>query len=154
MRAHWFLLIVACLTVWGCGGGSTSPSSSPAAASATASASTTATAGPSSGSIVLHGTPVDLGCDSIGIDYTTMMFHIDPAAAEPVSAMTDTGVSLITYWPVGFTLGAAAERVVRDVAGMVVATDGETLKVGEQLHGYYVCLAPTKLYVMLARPGG
>ena len=96
----------------------------------------------------------DLGCDSIGIDYKTMTFRIDPAAAEQVSAMTDTGVSLITNWPAGFKAGTAGERVVRDVAGMVVATDGETFKAGEQLHGYYVCLAPTKLYVMLAAPGG
>ena len=81
-----------------------------------------------------------------------MTFHIDPAATEPVSATTDTGVSLTTYWPAGFTAGTAAERAVRDASGTVVATDGETLKVGEQLHGYYVCTGPTKVYVMLAAP--
>jgi hypothetical protein len=113
-----------------------------------------ATAAPSSGSIVLHETPANLGCDSIGIDYKSMTFHIDPAAAEQVTAMTDTGVSLVTHWPANFTAGTAAERVVRDSAGMAVATDGETLKVGEQLHGYYVCLGQTKLYVMLASPSG
>ena len=85
-----------------------------------------------------------------------MTFQIDQAAAEQVSAMTDTGVTLVTYWPVGFKADtlAAGERVVRDAAGVVVVTDGEVVQGGQQLHGYDVCLGPTELYVMLARPGG
>jgi hypothetical protein len=138
------------LAVWACAGGSTSPSLSPAS---TAGASTTATAAPSSAAIVLHVTPDNLGCDSIGIDYTTMTLQIDPAAIEQVSAMTDTGVSLVTYWPASFA-GSAPERAVRDAAGKVVASDGEIVNAGGQLHGYYMCLAPTKIYVMLERPGG
>ena len=117
------LFVVACLVLSACTGSS---SSSP-----TASASpkpTTVAAAPSSAVIVLHETPDNLGCDSIGIDYTTMTFHIDVAAAEQVSAMTDTGVSLVTYWPAGFKADTAGERVVRDAAGQVVATDGEMLQ--------------------------
>jgi hypothetical protein len=151
MTAHRILLVVACLALWACAGSATSPSTSPGA---TAGATTAATAAPSSASIVLHETPANLGCDSIGIDYKSMTFHIDPAAVEQVTAMTDTGVSLATYWPASFTAGTAGERVVRDAAGVAVLTDGETLKVGEQLHGYYVCLGPTKLYVMLTSPSG
>ena len=147
MTAHRILLLIASLAISACGGGSTSPSPSPAVSPA---ASTTATVAPSSAAIVLHETPADLGCDSIGIDYKTMTFHIDAAAAEQVSATTDTGVALVTYWPAGFTAGEA----VRDAAGNVVVADGEVLQGGQLLHDYYVCLAPTKLYVMLARPGG
>ena len=150
MTALRILFVVACSAVAACAGGSTSPSPSPAATSV---ASTTATAAPSSAAIVLHETPDNLGCDSIGIDYTTMTFHIDPAAAEQVSAMTDTGVSLVTYWPAGFTADGVPS-VVRDAAGNVVATDGDVLQGGHSIHGYDVCLAPTKIYVMLARPRG
>ena len=147
MTGHRILLVVACLALWACAGSSTGPSASPPATTAPSSA---ATGAPSSAAIVLHVTPADLGCDSIGIDYKTKTFHIDPAAAEPGSAMTDTGVSLVTHWPPGFT----ASDAVRDAAGNVVATEGEVLQGGQPLHGYYVCLAPTKLYVMLARPSG
>jgi hypothetical protein len=151
MSAQRILFVVACLALWACAGSATSPSTSPGA---TAGATTAATAAPSSAAIVLHVTPDNLGCDSIGIDYKSMTFHIDSAAAEQVTALTDTGVSLVTHWPAGFTADTAAERVVRDPAGMAVAKDGESLKVGEQLHGYDICPAPTKLYVMLASPSG
>ena len=126
-----------------------SPSLSPAA---TPGASTSASVEPSSATIALHETPDNLGCDSIGIDYTTMTFHIEPAAAEQVSATTDTGVSLVTYWPAGFKAGTAAERTVRDAAGKVVARDGEVLQAGQNLHGYGVCLSTSKLDVMLTEP--
>jgi hypothetical protein len=66
--------------------------------------------------------------------------------------MTDTGVSLVTYWPAGFKAETAAERSVRDVAGKVVASDGEVLQASQNLHGYGVCLSTSKLYVMLTVP--
>jgi len=148
MSAHRILLVVACLALAACAGNGASPSPSPAATSAVSVGPSTA---PSSGAIVLRETPADLGCDSIGIDYTSMTFHIDPAAAEPVSAMTDTGVSLETSWPPGFTAG---EGAVRDATGTVVVTDGDQIQGGQELHGYFVCLGPTALWVMLPRPGG
>ena len=141
MTAKRMLLVVACLALWACTGSSTSPA-------ATSTPSPTATS--TSAAIVLHETPENLGCDSIGIDYRTMTFHIDPAAAEPVSATTDTGVTLVTYWPAGFT----ADDAVRDAAGNVVVTEGKVLEAGQPLDGFYVCLAPTNLYVMLTKPGG
>ena len=149
MAAQRTLLVVACLALWACSGGSASPSLSPASPSG---ASTTASAAPSSAAIALRETPDNLGCDSIGIDYKAVTFHIDPAAAEQVSAMTDTGVSLDTYWPAGFSAGTAAERTVRDAAGKVVASDGEVLQAGQNLHGYDVCLSTSKLDVMLTVP--
>jgi hypothetical protein len=143
VTAHRILLVGACLALWACNGSSTSPASTP-------SPSTTATAAASSTSIVLHETPDNLGCDSIAIDYKTVTFHIDPAAAEQVSAMTDTGVSLVTYWPVGFTAG---EGVVRDAAGAAVATDGEVYQGPQSLHGYYVCGGPATFHVSARQPG-
>jgi hypothetical protein len=144
MTAQRILLVVACLALAACAGGGASPTPSPAATSAASPA-------PSAGAIVLRETPADLGCDSIGIDYTSMTFHIDPTAPEPVSAMTDTGVSLETSWPPDFTAG---EGVVRDTTGAVVVTDGDKLQVGQDLHGYGVCLGPTALWVMLSGSGG
>jgi hypothetical protein len=70
--------------------------------------------------------------------------------------MTDTGVSLATYWAAGFQPGADTERVVRDTAGKLVVTDGDVLQVPPaaypRLAGYFVCLGPDKLYVLLADP--
>ena len=106
--------------------------------------------------IVLHEAPANLGCDTIGIDYTSVTFRIDPAAAEQVAAVTDTGVTLTTYWSAGFQPGSDAERVIRDPAGKVVVSHGEVLLVPPaaypRLAGYFVCLGPDKLYVLLADP--
>ena len=122
----------------------------------------TATAGaptagvPSGSTIDLHEAPANLGCDTIGVDYRSMTFHIDPAAAEPVSATTDTGVTLVTYWSVGFVPGTDSERVIRDPAGKVVVRDGEVLQVPPaaypRLAGYFVCLGTNNIYVLLNDP--
>ncbi len=134
-----------------------SPVETPSAAPSAASASPT-TATPPSGTttIVLNEAPANLGCDTIGIDYKSMTFRIDPAAAEQVSAVTDTGVALSTYWSTGFMPGTDAERLVRDPNGKVVVSDGDVLQVPPaaypRLAGYFVCLGPDKLYVLLADP--
>jgi hypothetical protein len=106
--------------------------------------------------IVLREAPANLGCDTIGIDYKRMTFRIDPAANEQVTATTDTGVTLATYWSAGFKPGTDSERAIRDAAGKVVLSDGDVLDVPPaaypRLAGYFVCLAPTKLYVLLNEP--
>ncbi len=106
--------------------------------------------------MALREAPANLGFDTIGIDYASMTFHMDPAATDQVSAVTDTGVTLATYWSAGFVPGAESDRLVRDPAGMVVVTDGDVLQVPPgaypPLGGYFVCLAPDKLYVLLADP--
>jgi len=100
----------------------------------------------------LHRAPADLGCDTIGVDYTSMTFHIDPTAAEQVTAVTNKGATLTTYWSDGFVPGSDTERVIRDAAGKQVVADGEELAVPPaaypRLAGYFVCLGTDKLYVL------
>jgi hypothetical protein len=152
----WLVLAFALLVVAAC---QSSPLSGAPAATATAAAPTSGapSGAPTAGStIVLHETPANLGCDTIGVDYKSMTFHIDPAAAEQVSATTDTGVTLLTYWSVGFVPGADTERVIRDPAGMVVVTDGQVLQIPPaaypRLAGFFVCLGTDKIYVLLNDP--
>jgi hypothetical protein len=131
-------------------------SSASGAPGATATAGAPTSGAPSGSTIDLHEAPANLGCDTIGVDYRSMTFHIDPAAAEQVSATTDTGVTLATYWSVGFVPGTDSERVIRDPAGKVVVTDGEVLQVPPaaypRLAGYFVCLGTNKIYVLLNDP--
>jgi hypothetical protein len=100
----------------------------------------------------LRESPPDLGCDAIGIEYTTITFRIDPTASEPVTAITDTGVSLQTHWAAGFRAGTADERVIRDPNGQVVAKDGDVVPASGQLGGYFMCLGPESLFVLLQAP--
>jgi hypothetical protein len=105
--------------------------------------------------MALRQAPPDLGCDTIGIPYRNVTFQIDPAAEEPVTAQTDTGKSLQTFWSAGFQ-GSAEERVVKDPSGQVVVSDGETLAIPEgafpRIHGYFVCPSENALYVLLEDP--
>lgn len=98
----------------------------------------------------------DLGCDTIGIPYRAVQFRIDPAEADPVTAVTDQGMSLRTFWAAGFVAGSPADPVVRDAAGQVVATDGERLEIPEaafpELHGHFVCPSPDALYIFDEAP--
>ncbi len=152
------LLVVAWLLVACTSGAPTSPaaSTSPSTPSSAAPSPTTASSPGGTTTIVLHEAPANLGCDTIGIDYTSVTFRIDPAAAEQVAAVTNTGVTLMTYWSVGFRPGSDDDRVVRDPAGEVVVTHGEVLLVPPgaypRLAGYFVCLGTDKLYVLLADP--
>ena len=144
MTTRRILWLILCLPLAAC---ATTASAPPSATSTAVATTTAATSG-----IVLRPAPDNLGCDSIGLDYTSVTFRIDPAAAEAVSAVTDKGVSMMTYWAVGFVPGTATERVVRDPQGQVVVADGDVLPVGQRLKGYFVCFAPTKLYVLLTDP--
>ncbi len=93
------------------------------------------------------------GCDTIQVGYRTATFRIDPAAADPVTAVTDQGASLQTFWAPGFEGGSTGDPVVRDPDGQVVATDGEvlTIPVGAfpTLHGHWVCPSEDALNVFL-----
>ena len=110
--------------------------------------------------VVLRKAPADMGCDSIGWEgepYRTLTFHVDPDAAEPVWAESNTGSVLTTYWSNGFQTGTAAERVVRDPSGEAFVTDGEVVQVPQganlYIHDYFVCLGPGKLYVLTTGRG-
>jgi hypothetical protein len=121
-----------------------------------ASPSVAATVSPETAGLQLRMNPNDIGCDTIGISYRSVTFEIDPSAVDPVTAITDEGVSLRTYWAPGFVGGPAEDPVVRDPDGQVVAADGDVLPVpGDaypRLKGYFVCTAPDALYIFLAEP--
>ena len=131
------------------------PSSSPAP-STPPSVAPTPTPSTATSSITLHRAPADLGCDTIGVDYTSMTFHIDPAATEQVTVVTDKGATLTTYWSDGFVPGSDTERVIRDAAGKLVVSDGDVLAVPPaaypRLAGYFVCLGTDKIYVLAKDP--
>ncbi len=104
----------------------------------------------------LRESPPNLGCDAIGVEYQSVTFRIDPAASEPVTAITDSGTTLLTHWERGFQAGAAGELLIRDPNGQVVVRDGDVLVVPggtwPRLGGYFVCLAPDALFVQLRDP--
>jgi hypothetical protein len=104
----------------------------------------------------LRESPRDLACDAIGVEYRSVTFRIDPAASEPVTAVTDLGTTLLTHWEQGFQAGAMGELLIRDPNGQIVVKDGDVLVVPgaawPRLSGYFVCLAPNKLFVQLQAP--
>jgi hypothetical protein len=106
-------------------------------------------------SFQLNVAPGDLGCDTIGVPYRQVMFKIDPTASDPVTALTDTGTTLRTFWSAGFQ-GSAADKTVLDPSGVVVAADGEILMIPEgafpRLRGYFVCPSTDAVYVLSADP--
>jgi hypothetical protein len=150
------------LLVLGCSAAATPSAatqpSTPAAPSSQ-SPSTTPSQAPASHSarpITLRQTPDNLGCDAIGVDYTRMTFHIDPDATEQVVAVTDTNVQLLTSWPAGFRQAPGGEPAIVDGSGRVVATDGQVLEKAAadatRLAGYFVCLGPSEIYVLMQDP--
>jgi hypothetical protein len=103
----------------------------------------------------LRQAPPNLACDAIGVDYRQVTFEIDPTAADPVTALTDTGRALRTFWSADFR-GSAGDKTVLDPTGAVVAADGEVLAIPEgafpRLHGYFVCPSSDTLYILMADP--
>ena len=114
-----------------------------------------------SGPSELGSPPPDLACDATALPYQRARFQIDGTAADPVTAVTDAGATLHTYWSPGFSLGlatlAVADWVVRDPYGQVVAGQGEILDIPDgarpRLHGYLVCATADAFYVLLRDPG-
>jgi hypothetical protein len=135
------LLVAAC--------GSASPTAAPSTPSSAAP--------PASGSAIqLNPAPANLGCDTVGVDYRGVTFHVDPTAADQVTALADTGTNLRTFWAAGFTGGTPADKNVLDPAGAVVVTDGDMLAIPPaafpRLQGYFVCPSPDALYILAADP--
>jgi hypothetical protein len=164
MRAIAAFALVAALGLGACvPAATTTPPTAPAVAPSVPPSMTPTGPATSQAAIVLHPAPPGgPGCDAIGIEPTphSLTFRIDPAAAEQVTARTDTGVTFTTYWSAGFQPGTAMERVIRDPAGAVVVTDGDVVQLPEaaslRLHGYLVigCNGSNKLYVYLTDPVG
>ena len=136
MRYARLMMLVAALGVAGCAGQVQPSPSTPAV-----------------GGIQLRPVQGDVGCDTIQMHYRTATFEIDAAAAEQVTAVTDTGLRLRTFWSPGFQGGSEADPVVRDPLGQVVAADGDVLDIpvgaAPRLHGYFVCPSMDALYVFL-----
>jgi hypothetical protein len=107
-------------------------------------------------SVELNRVPDGLACDAVGIPFRLMTFDVDPAIPGVVTAVTDAGDQLNTYWREGFALGVDGRSIV-DPAGQRVVTDGEVLVVPQndwpRLIGYMVCPAPGKLYILLPDQG-
>ena len=136
------VLVAAC--------GSASPTLQPSVAPPLASTPAQPGAG-----FLLNPAPANLGCDTIGVDYREVTFKVDPAAADPVTALADTGRVLRTFWAAGFIAGGP-NKVVLDQFGAVVVTDGDKLAIPEgafpRLQGYFVCPSPDALYILAADP--
>jgi hypothetical protein len=130
------------------------------ACSSQASTVPTATPGSSpsaaAGELVLDRAPDDTACDTIGIDYTSITFHIDPTASPQIWADADTGVKLTVKWDSTFEAGTGAEPTVVDGSGAVVLQDGNTLDVPEgaypELKGHFVCTGPSGLIILDQAP--
>ena len=154
MRGRSFAILVIAGVVAGCIGAS-SPSAAPSVAAPSVAPSGEAPSGeaPSGGGLVLQPAPANLGCDTMAVPYRSVTFKIDPAAADPVTATTDGGATLKTFWSVGFVGGAAD---VQDPNGQVVAKDGDVLEIPQdafpRLKGYFVCPSSDALYVLLQDP--
>jgi len=128
------------------------------ACSAAATPSPTATPGsspsPAPGELVLDRAPDITGCDTIGVDYTSLTFRIDPTASPQIWADADTGPDLTVRWDSTFNAGTGATVV--DKSGAVVLEDGDTLEVPggafPELKGHFVCTGPTGLIILDQAP--
>lgn len=92
----------------------------------------------------------------MAVPYRAVTFRIDESAEDPVTALTDGGVSLRTFWSAGFVGATDDGPVVMDPSGQVVARDGEELSIPEgarpRLHGYFVCPSQDAIYILLQDP--
>ena len=108
-------------------------------------------ADPSAVSLKLNIDRGDVGCDTIRTAYRSLVFRIDPSAADPVRAIGDNGQPLRTFWSASFRGGTSTDPVVYDSRGLVVARDGTRIDVPEagwpSLAGYFVCPSPDAIYV-------
>jgi hypothetical protein len=139
--------ILAVAAVACSGGASTAPTATPGGSP---------TAAP--GALVLDRVPDATACDAIGVDYTSVTFHIDITATPQIWAVADTGTSLLVRWVSAFAAGPGTEPTVVDGSGAVVLEEGDTLDLPEagwpDLHGHMVCPGPNSLTVLDEAPAG
>ena len=145
--------------VLGCG---TAASASPASTvppAATTQASVPSSAAPSvlsSGAGIVLQRTGPIGCDAIGVDYTSATIKIDAASDPDVWAETNAGKKLTVSWTDGFTAVDASPPVINGPKGEEVARDGTEIDVpaaaNPRLAGYFVCLGPDALSVLETDP--
>ena len=131
-----------------------SPAAAPSASSAPLP-STAASPGASAAGIVLQRTG-PIGCDSIGIDYTSATIRIDAASDPDVWAETEAGKKLAVNWTDGFSAREGPPPVIVGPKGEEVAKDGTRIDVPAaaypRLVGYFVCLGTDAIYVLETDP--
>jgi len=140
------LVGVIALALGACSSGASTPPSATPGSSPTAGAN----------ALVLERAPDTTACDTIGVDYTSMTFHIDPTALPQIWAVANTGVSLSVRWDSSFEAGTGPEPAVVDASGAVVLEDGDSLQMPAaafpELKGHFVCTGPTGLIILDAAP--
>ena len=137
------LLLASIVLVAACSGGATpAPTTNPSPT-------------PDAEAMELLRAPANLDCDAMAPGYSSVTFHIDPSAGEPVTVTTDKGQTLQTYWSPGFT-GDPVKAVVLGPDGKQVAADGDVLDIPEgawpRLGGYFVCPSTAAIYVLEQDP--
>ena len=141
----------------GCGiGGASSPAVGESPTAPAGSASPALDPSAPGAAFQLNVAPANLGCDTIGVSYRSATIRFTSAGPEQVSAVTDGGVRLKTFWSEGFVGGPLEDPSVLDPEGRVVARDGEVVAIPEgarpRLNGYFVCPSPDALYILLTDP--
>ena len=97
-----------------------------------------------------------IGCDTIGVDYTSATIKIDAASDPDVWAETEAGKKLTIAWTDGFTATDATPPVINGPKGEEVARDGTKISLpadaNPRLAGYFVCLGPDAIYILETDP--
>jgi hypothetical protein len=136
--------------VLGCGAAA---SASPATAPPQPSAAPSQIAS-GAGLVLTRTGPV--GCDAIGVDYTSATIKIDAASDPDVWAVTDAGKKLALKWTDGFTATDGTPPVINGPKGEEVARDGTKITVpgdtNPRLAGYFVCLGSDAVLVLETDP--
>lgn len=149
MHARLLPVLVLAFVVAACGA---SPAPSPGTTPVTDPAGSPGPAGPAA--FELRRAPAATGCDAIGVDYRSVTFRIDPAADEPVTALTDRGARLTVAWTPAFRPSPDGQPLVVDGEGRPVVADGQSLALPAaawpRLAGYLVCAGPSSLTVLEA----
>jgi len=139
------LAAVIAVAIGACSGGASTAPSAP---------ETSPTTPP--GVLVLNRAPDDTACDTIGIDYTVVHFHVVLTASPQIWADSDTGASLTIRWDSTFQAGTGAEPSVVDASGVVVLEDGDSLDIPggayPELKGHFVCTGPSELIILDQAP--
>jgi hypothetical protein len=104
---------------------------------------------------VLDRTP-PIGCDSIGVDYTSATIRIDAASDPDVWAETEAAKKLAVKWTDGFSATNGSPPAIVGPKGEEVARDGTKIDVPAaaypRLAGYFVCLGTDAIYILETDP--